>query len=132
MKKSLSTLILILFSVFCFAFVSQSILAATESGTDTALKGLNTTAGKAFGDTSSGMMKSVPGAIGTIVGSLLAFIGVIFFILIVYGGFLWMTAAGNDAQVGKAKDLISAAIIGLVIVLMAYAITSYVGKLLTE
>lgn len=65
--------------------------------------------------------------IGKIVGAGLAFIGIIFFILIIYGGFLWMTARGDEAQVTKAKDLIVSAAIGLIIVLSAYAITYYVG-----
>jgi len=47
--------------------------------------------------------------------------------LVIYGGFLWMTARGNEQQVTKAKDLIISAVIGLVIVLAAYAITAYVG-----
>jgi ABC-type uncharacterized transport system YnjBCD permease subunit len=65
--------------------------------------------------------------IGKVVGAGLAFIGVIFFLLIIYGGLLWMTARGNEQQVTKAKDLIISAVIGLVIVLSAYAITKYVG-----
>ena len=40
---------------------------------------------------------------------------------------MWMTAAGNEAQVAKARTLIVAAIIGLLIVLSAYAITSYLA-----
>jgi cbb3-type cytochrome oxidase subunit 3 len=63
--------------------------------------------------------------IGSIVQVALSFLGVIFLVLMVYGGFLWMTARGNEEQVAKAKNLITAAIIGLIIVLAAYAI-SYV------
>lgn len=37
-----------------------------------------------------------------------------------------MTAAGNEEQVGKAKKLLTAAIIGLIIVLSAYAISYFV------
>jgi len=57
----------------------------------------------------------------------LSFLGAIFLILMIYGGVLWMTAAGNDQQIGKARTLIVAAIIGLLIVLSAYAITSYLA-----
>ena len=46
----------------------------------------------------------------------LGFLGVIFVFLMIYGGFLWMSDQGNEDQVKKAKDLISAAIIGLIIV----------------
>lgn len=74
----------------------------------------------------------VPSAIGKIVGAGLSFIGVLFFILMIYGGFIWMLARGNEQEVTKAKDLITSAVIGLVIVLSAYAITYYVGDLLTK
>ena len=63
---------------------------------------------------------------GTIIGAILAFVGVIFLVLTIYGGFLWMTAGGNPDQIKKAKGLIVNSIIGLVIVLAAYAIVSFV------
>lgn len=69
---------------------------------------------------------SVPTLVGTVIGSALSIIGVIFFILAVYAGFLWMTARGDSDQVSKAKDTLTAAIIGLIIVLGAYAITNFV------
>lgn len=70
--------------------------------------------------------------VGQIIGVILSFIGVIFLILMIYAGILWMTAAGNDQQVNKAKNLMINAIIGLIIVFAAYAITAYVGDLLTN
>lgn len=66
-------------------------------------------------------------AAGQIVGVLLAFLGVIFLVLMIAGGIMWMTAAGNDSRVATARKLIIAAIIGLVIVLSAYAITTFVA-----
>lgn len=53
-------------------------------------------------------------------------IGIIFLLLIVYAGFLWMTAAGNTSQVEKAKNIMVSAIIGTVIALAAFAITTFV------
>jgi len=58
----------------------------------------------------------------------LSFLGVIFVVLIVYGGILWMTAMGNDQQVDKAKKIITESIIGLVIVVLAYSISFLVIK----
>lgn len=63
-----------------------------------------------------------------IVGSVLSFVGVLFLALVIYGGFLWMTARGNQQQVEKAKNLIIQAVIGVVIVLSAYIITSFIGS----
>ena len=65
--------------------------------------------------------------IGQIVGLVLSFIGVAFLILMIYAGITWMTAQGNDQTISKAKDLIVSSIIGLIIVLAAYAITSFIG-----
>ncbi len=64
---------------------------------------------------------------GRIVGTLLAFLGVIFLVLMIAGGIMWMTAAGNDARVATARRLIIAAIIGLIIVVSAYAITTFIA-----
>jgi len=48
-------------------------------------------------------------------------------IMIIYGGFMWMTAGGNEEKVEKAKKIISAAVIGLIIVLLAWAIVIFVA-----
>ena len=64
--------------------------------------------------------------IATIIQATLSLLGIIFIILMIYGGGIWMTAKGNEQQVDKAKGLITAAIIGLVIVVAAYAISYFV------
>jgi len=65
-------------------------------------------------------------SVGTVISGALALVGTIFLILTVYAGILWMLAQGNEEKVNKAKDIITAAIIGLVITMAAYAITSFV------
>jgi hypothetical protein len=69
---------------------------------------------------------------GSIIGTALSFLGVIFLLLTITGGIMWMTAGGNTEQVGKAKNLITSAIIGLVIVFASYALTSFIGDILTN
>ena len=64
--------------------------------------------------------------IGQIVKIFLGFLGVIFVLLILYAGFTWMTAAGDDDKVKKARTLIVQATIGVLIVLAAYVISYYV------
>lgn len=100
------------------------------AGTDDALGGLNTTATKGYG----GNLPAIQDpslAIGKVVGAALAFLGVVFFVLMIYGGYLWMFSMGNEQTVTKAKDVIIAAAIGLIIILMAYVITSYIGATFT-
>ena len=68
---------------------------------------------------------------GGAVGVVLSFLGIIFLVLIIFGGIQWMVSSGNEEQVKKAKQIMISATIGLVIVFAAYAITSYVGQILT-
>jgi hypothetical protein len=82
---------------------------------------------KAFSDTSGFDMSNVDNPedmIASIIQYILSFLGVIFIILVIYAGFLWMTAAGDEEQITKAKDIMISAVIGIVIVLSAYIITS--------
>lgn len=67
--------------------------------------------------------------IGLIIGAVLSFIAVIFMILVIYAGILWMTARGNEQQVERAKTLLVQSIIGLIIVFSAYAITMFIGQI---
>ncbi|MDP3900431.1 MAG: hypothetical protein Q8Q23_05110 [bacterium] len=68
--------------------------------------------------------------IGKAINGFISLIGVVFLILMIYGGYLWMTARGNEQQVEKSRSLIIAAIVGIVIVIGAYAITYYVLNIL--
>ena len=61
-----------------------------------------------------------------IVKYLMTFLGIIAVCVILYGGFIWMTASGNEDRVAQAKKIIIAGAIGLVIVLCAYAIVNFV------
>lgn len=69
--------------------------------------------------------------VSNFIAIILGLVGVIFLALIIYGGFLWMTAAGNEKQVETAKNIISRAAIGLIIIVLAYAITFFIIKLLS-
>lgn len=98
------------------------------NGVDDAKSGLTTAAKEMHGgDLDDNTITDIPTMIGKIVGAILAFVGTIFFILIIYAGLRWMLARGNEQEVQKAKDIIEASVIGLIIVLSAYAITAYVG-----
>ncbi len=64
--------------------------------------------------------------LGQLIGSALALVGILFMILMIYGGFKWMTAGGKAEEAQKAQTIIKNSIIGLIIVVAAYLITSFV------
>lgn len=63
---------------------------------------------------------------GALINTALSFVGIIFMALVVYAGYLWMTARGEEEQVGKARKILTSTMIGLVITLGAYAITAVI------
>ncbi|MFH0854481.1 MAG: hypothetical protein V1891_03235 [bacterium] len=79
---------------------------------------LKTTTG--LGDTDPRTM------IASIIKLVLGFLGIIAVVIILVGGFKWMTAGGNDDQVGEAKKWIYSGVVGLLIVLASYALANFV------
>lgn len=70
--------------------------------------------------------------VGDIIGAILAFTGVIFFLFMVIGGTVWLNAQGNEQTIEKAKQIITGSVFGLAIVLAAYGLTAFVGQVLTN
>jgi hypothetical protein len=70
--------------------------------------------------------------IGSLIQLILSLLGVVFIAYIVFAGWLWMTAAGNEQKVEKAKGILYQAIIGLIIIIGAYAISYFVIKTFTS
>jgi len=64
--------------------------------------------------------------IGVIIQGALSFVGVIFVSLMVYAGYLWMTARGESDQIEKAKNIIRSSIVGLIITMASYGITAFI------
>ena len=69
--------------------------------------------------------------VGQVIKVILAILGVVFLIIVVYAGILWLTAAGEVEDVQKAKRMLTQGVIGLFITLAAYAITYFVVENLT-
>lgn len=69
--------------------------------------------------------------LGSVINVLLSFLGVIFTSLVVYGGYRWLTARGNEQQVEQAKGIIRHAIIGLFITVSAGAIWLAISSFLS-
>ncbi|MFN3302066.1 MAG: Mbov_0395 family pilin-like conjugal transfer protein, partial [Patescibacteria group bacterium] len=67
-----------------------------------------------------------------IIQYLLSFLGVVAIVILIYGGYLWMTARGDEEKVRKAKKVLINGLIGLIIILLSYAIVSFVGGRVKE
>lgn len=110
--------------IISIAVISQTNIALGSDNLGSWFENLTTAAGqRGAGYETSAEPESI---ISMIIRIALSFLGVIFLVLMIYGGYLWMMARGNEEQVTKARNLITAAIIGLVIVLAAYAISWFV------
>lgn len=68
--------------------------------------------------------------IANIIRVALGLIGIVLVVIIIYGGYLWMTAGGNEEQIAKAKKVLINAVIGLIIILSAYAIVWFIMRML--
>ena len=64
-----------------------------------------------------------------IVKYLMTFLGIIATVVILLGGFKWMTAGGNEDKVAEAKKLLMAGMVGLIIILAAFAIVTFVVQI---
>lgn len=119
MKKFFLSLVLI----FSFAVGISSVSAV--GNLNTAGQNLTPAADRAG-------YSQAQGDIGTITGQIinvaLSLVGIIFLALMVYAGYLWMTARGEESQIETAQKIVTSAIIGLVLTLSAYAITALVTK----
>jgi hypothetical protein len=102
------------------AIVGSAVLPFTAKAAAGLNLGLNNVGSAGLGS------QDIRTTIGAIINVALSFIGVIVLCIILYGGFLWMTAGGNEEKVGEAKKWIYGGIIGLVIILSSYAIAQFV------
>lgn len=125
---------IMLFSCFAFAVPATTNAAnlsdafkTTEDGNNDPLDAAASTAGY---DTSNANTK-INTILASVIKTVLSLLGVMFLGLMIYGGFLWMTAKGNESQVEKSRNLITAAMIGLGIVVGAYAITFFILSRIT-
>ena len=65
-----------------------------------------------------------------IINFFLGILGLIAVAFLIYAGVLMVTAGGNEDQVGKAKTIITYAVVGLIIIILAYSIVQFVISVL--
>lgn len=122
LKKQIISLA-ILAVIFTLTLLPTINCYATDNITDVmqgALKFSNLPSG---GDNAEAKTTEI---VGRLINIFLSIFGVFFFVLMVYGGYKWLAAMGREEEVTTAKNIIRSAIIGLVIVMSAYAISWFV------
>jgi len=67
-----------------------------------------------------------------VISWVLGLLGLAAVIMIIYGGVIWMTAAGNEERVTKAKKILKYAVIGLVIILLSYVLVNFIFSQINE
>ena len=84
-----------------------------------------------YGEASGLGTQSLQATITSIIRVALSLLGIVALVIVLMGGFKWMTAGGSEDKVKEAKRLIFQGIIGMAIVLSAFAITTFVVESLT-
>ena len=106
--------------IFSLVFFAHPVSAAISTAS-------LTSAGTAAGLPST----SFPILIARLIRILLGTLGVVAVLIVIYAGWLYMSAGGDDTKVKKAKKILMNAVIGLVLILASYSIASFIlGKLL--
>ncbi len=115
-------IILIGLLAILFALPSLAYEFAEDSG-------LNTSASEAGYDQEAEKKEKI---IANSINIVLSLIGVLFIGLMIYGGYNWMSAGGSEEKVTKAKGTIVEAMIGLIVVIAAYAISYFVLEFIID
>lgn len=100
----------------------MTITQLADAASD-ARKGLQDTAGSAGLGTAPPELSVI---LGRVISAALGLVGFVFLVLMVVGGFMWMTASGDETKVDKARKILYSSIIGFIIIAAAYAITNFV------
>jgi cytochrome bd-type quinol oxidase subunit 2 len=123
MKKVLS-------GIFIFIFILIAAPHANAGLKDAFSKTLPQVASNGGYDTSS--EADIESSIANLINVFLSILGIIFVVLIIYSGVNWMTAGGQEKRVEESKSMLKQAIVGLIIVLGAYALSYFIINALSS
>ena len=76
--------------------------------------------------------RDVRATIAQIINIALGILGIVALVIILMGGFKWMTAGGNEEGVESGKKAIGQGVVGLIIIFVAFAITRFVFSVLEQ
>lgn len=125
--KKVKIISIIIFLFCCFVFASKISQAQITKEASDKLNPIS----DVYGASGSGA-PNISQIVASIIQYALSFLGVIFLALLIYAGFLWMTAAGDQDKITKAKQILQSSVIGLIIIISSYTVTYFVLKNLTK
>ena len=129
-KKRLSVLIFLFLGVFQFSLLTNVPSVSADAGLIGSQEGFtNKEIQSAFGN---GEPQDLRTTVVQIIMIVLSILGVLFLGLILFAGFRYMTAAGNEDQVKTAIKQITQAVIGLVIILSAWGVSAFILNQMTK
>ena len=129
-KKYFLLIVIFLFFVLNFAFLlipANQAEAGSLWESQTGKKEI----GSAFGENDE-EPNDVRLIIAKIINIFLGLLAMIFIVMLVWAGYKWMTSSGNEEKVKEAKDQIRTAVVGLIIIFMAYSITYFVFRAMVD
>src|SRR3989338_2300938 len=119
MKLLFSIIVAIILFSLIYPLTSLAVININDTGLDVTVNAANLPS-----------RSDISVVTGDVINALFSFLGSLFLILIIAGGIMWMTAAGSEEQIRKARSMITAAIIGLAVVLLSYTIARVIGTIL--
>lgn len=129
MKKKFKNLFLVIF-IFIAILLAHFTLAQVNTNPNTdPLSRMSRAASQAGLSLSPATPQSI---ILSIVVYLLGFVGLIFLIMALTAGAQWMMSGGGEEKIKHAKDRLKNAIIGIIIILVAFIITTFVIQVMTK
>lgn len=143
-KKSLILSLISFLVIFSFIFSPMSLAHEheneLETGTGRIITGREITdkqknifkdfaSNSGFDTTLKTDKKSAAGTLGTITAALLGLVSAVATAFIIWGGYIWLTAGGNEEKVGTAKKYITNAVLGIIIGTLSYYIVNFLISL---
>jgi small-conductance mechanosensitive channel len=127
MKKLLIIFIITLAAgLFCTAAQAQLINSDKKAEIDNNINAVANEQGAGYDD------RNIDDIIASIIRLVVSIVGVIFIVLVFISGNNWMLAGGNEEKAKKAKDTIAGLLTGLAVLLVAYALASGMGGLVSR
>ncbi|MFA6322753.1 MAG: IPT/TIG domain-containing protein, partial [Candidatus Buchananbacteria bacterium] len=118
LKNKIKLILPILILIIGSFFVASSVLALDV--------------GLQYGNTLGLGTQDLRVTIMNVVRILLGFLGIVALLIALYGGFLWLSSAGNEEKIALGKKVLTGAVIGLVIIFLAFSIVSFIVNMLGQ